>query len=74
MLSSFGALNGIWYSILSTSGMFLTNTKNQGRPVINSGGLNMGVSVCNGRVFFTSTRDGNSEIYSAAIDGTDVSA
>lgn len=72
MLSSFGALKGIWFSILSTSGMFLTNTKNQPRPVINSSGLNMGVSVCNGRVFFTSTRDGNSEIYSASIDGSDV--
>jgi TolB protein len=72
MLSSFGALKGIWFSILSNTGMFLTNTKNQPRPVITSSGLNMGVSVCGGRVFFTSTRDGNSEIYSASIDGTDV--
>jgi TolB protein len=72
MLSSFGALHGIWYSILSTAGMFITNTKNMGKPVINSSGLNMGVAVCDGRVFFTSTRDGNSEIYSASVDGSDV--
>ena len=32
----------------------------------------MGVAVCGGRVFFTSTRDGNSEIYSANTDGSDV--
>jgi TolB protein len=72
MLSSWGALKGIWYSILNTTGMYLTNTKSRERPVINSAGLNMGVSVCDGRVFFTSTRDGNSEIYSANIDGGDV--
>ena len=72
MLPSFGALHGIWYSILSTAGMYITNTKHRERPVINSSGLNMGVSVCDGRVFFTSTRSGNSEIYSAAIDGSDV--
>jgi TolB protein len=31
----------------------------------------MGPVPCNGRVYFTSTRDGNSEIYSANFDGSD---
>jgi TolB protein len=34
-------------------------------------GMNMGPMLCNGRVYFSSTRDGNSEIYSAALDGSD---
>jgi TolB protein len=72
MLSAFGAVHGIWYSVLTTSGMFLTNTKNRGKPVISGGGLNMGATICNGRVYFSSNRDGNSEIYSSSIDGTDV--
>ncbi len=72
MLSAFGALHGIWYSILSSSGMFITNTKHREAPVISSSGLNMGVTVCNGRVYFSSSRDGNSEIYSANLDGGDV--
>jgi len=32
----------------------------------------MGATICNGRVYFSSNRDGNSEIYSSSIDGTDV--
>jgi TolB protein len=72
MLSAFGAVHGIWYSVLTTAGMFLTNTKNRGKPVITGGGLNMGATVCNGRVYFSSNRDGNSEIYSSSIDGGDV--
>lgn len=72
MLSAFGAMKGIWYSVLSRGGMFITNTKNREKPVISSTGLNMGVSVCDGRVYFSSTRDGNSEIYSATTEGGDV--
>jgi TolB protein len=72
MLSAFGAMHGIWYSVLTRNGMFITNTKNREKPVISGGGLNMGVSVCDGRVYFSSTRDGNSEIYSANTDGGDV--
>jgi TolB protein len=72
MLSAFGASHGIWYSVLSRSGMFVTNTKSREQPVVTSTGLNMGVTVCGGRVYFSSTRDGNSEIYSAGIDGGDV--
>lgn len=71
MLPSFGP-GGIWYSILSEAGMFITNTAAKGRPIITGNGLNMGVSLCGGRAYFSSTRDGNSEIYSSALDGSDV--
>jgi TolB protein len=71
MLPSFGANAGVWYSMLTDMGSYLTNTKNRERPVISGNGLNMGPSVCGGRVYFSSTRDGNSEIYSAALDGSD---
>lgn len=72
MLPAFGAVGGAWYSVLSELGGIITNTKARERPVITGNGLNMGPSVCNGRVYFSSTRDGNSEIYSAAMDGSGV--
>jgi len=71
MLPSFGP-GGIWYSRLTDMGMFITNTGAHGRPLIDGDGLNMGPTICNGRVYFTSTRDGNSEIYSAKTDGTEL--
>lgn len=71
MLPSFGP-GGIWYSILTTRGMFITRTGMNERPLIDGPGMNMGVSPCGDRVVFSSTRDGNSEIYSALPDGTDV--
>ncbi|MCG8555337.1 MAG: hypothetical protein MJD61_08635, partial [Proteobacteria bacterium] len=71
MLPSFGA-GGVWYSVLTKRGMFITNTRSGQRPVIRGAGLNMGVSVCGQRVYFSSTRSGNSEIYSARVDGSDV--
>ena len=72
MLSAFGSSKGVWYSVLSEAGMYITNTKSRGAPVITGSGLNMGVSICGGRAFFSSSRDGNSEIYSANLDGSDV--
>lgn len=71
MLPNFGR-GGIWYSVLGPTGMFITNTQHREQPVITGSGLNMGVSLCNGRAYFSSTRDGNSEIYSANFDGSDV--
>jgi TolB protein len=71
LLPSFGA-RGVWYSRLTSFGMFITNAAAKAAPVIESDGLNMGAAECNNRVYFTSTRDGNSEIYSAALDGSDV--
>ena len=74
MLPAFGP-GGVWYSILTETGMFITNTRAEPAesPIIDAAeALNMGPSICGGRVYFTSTRDGNSEIYSSALDGTDV--
>jgi len=71
MLPAFGR-GGVWYSILTENGMFITRTGIEERALIEGGGLNMGVSVCGNRVFFSSTRDGNSEIYSANLEGEDI--
>jgi TolB protein len=71
MLPAFGR-GGIWYSILTENGMFITRTGVNERPIIDAEGLNMGISVCGDRAYFSSTRDGNAEIYSASLDGTDV--
>ncbi|MBX3272722.1 MAG: PD40 domain-containing protein [Sandaracinaceae bacterium] len=71
MLPAFGR-GGVWYSILTEDGMFVTRTGISERPIIEGGGLNMGVSICGDRVFFSSTRDGNSEIYSANLEGGDI--
>lgn len=71
MLPSFGRRT-VWFSRLTPMGMYITNSAARDRRIIESGGLNMGISLCRGRVYFSSTRDGNSEIYSAALDGTRV--
>jgi TolB protein len=72
MLPQFGQNGGVWYSKLTDTGAFITNTRNHEQPVIKSSGLNIGAEICNGRVYFSSSRDGNNEIYSAALDGTDL--
>jgi TolB protein len=71
MLPSFGQNGGLWYTKVSDTGSFITNTKMREQPVIKGNGLNMGPVLCNGRVYYSSSRDGNSEIYSAAMDGSD---
>jgi TolB protein len=71
MLPSFGP-GGVWFSRLTETGMFITHSNANDRRIIDGDGLNMGPSVCGGRVFFTSTRDGNSEIYAADVDGSNV--
>jgi len=71
MLPNFGP-GGVWFSVLSDTGMFITHSNAKGKPMIQGNGLNMGVTLCGGRAYFSSTRDGNSEIYSAKPDGTDV--
>ncbi len=72
MLPAFGP-GGIWYSVLTETGMFITRSNAEERPILDAPeSINMGASICGGRVYFTSTRDGNAEIYSANPDGTDV--
>lgn len=71
MLPAFGR-GGVWYSVLTENGMFITRTGVNEAPIIDGDGLNMGVSICGDRAYFSSTRDGNAEIYSSSLDGTDV--
>jgi TolB protein len=71
MLPSFGP-GGIWYSVLTPDGMFITRAGSGDKPLIKGNGLNMGVTACAGRMVFSSTRDGNSEIYSSNADGSGV--
>ena len=71
MLPAFGP-GGIWYSVLSPAGMFITRSRTNDKPIIRGNGLNMGVAPCGGRIVFSSTRDGNAEIYSARPNGSDV--
>lgn len=71
MLPAFGP-GGVWYSVLSPDGMFITRAGSSDKPLIRGNGLNMGVTACGNRMVFVSTRDGNSEIYSANTDGSDV--
>lgn len=72
MLPSFEPSGHIWFTKLTETGSFITRSGMEGKPVITGSGLTMGPVVCHGRIFFTSTRDGNSEIYSASMSGTDV--
>jgi len=71
MLPAFGP-GGIWYSVLTPDGMYLTRAGSGDKPILRGSGLNMGAAPCAGRIVFSSTRDGNAEIYSAAADGSDV--
>ncbi len=70
MLPGFGPNNRIWWTVLTRGGMFISHTGLRGRPILEGNGLNMAPSICNDKVFFVSSRDGNSEIYSANLDGT----
>jgi TolB protein len=72
MLPSFGQTGGVWYSMVTPNGSYITNTKNREKPVISGSGLNVGPVICNGRLYFSSSRDGNSEIYTASLEGTDL--
>ncbi len=70
MLPSFGPDDNIWFTRLTPTGMFVSHTGVRGRPVLEGNGLNMAPAICNGKVFFVSSRDGNSEIYSSSLDGS----
>ena len=71
MLPSFGK-GSIWYTRMTKQGMFITNTRAGGRRVIGGKGITMAPSVCGERVYFASSRSGNSEIYSSNLDGTGI--
>lgn len=71
MLPSFGK-GSIWYTRMTKQGMFITNTRAGGRRVIGGKGITMAPSVCGERVYFSSSRSGDPEIYSSKLDGTDI--
>ncbi|QQR90707.1 MAG: PD40 domain-containing protein [Myxococcales bacterium] len=71
MLPSFGP-GGIWYSVLTKFGMFITRSGKNEKAVFSGTGMNMGVTACGNRLFFTSTRTGNAEIFSSDLEGNDL--
>ena len=71
MLPAFGK-GSIWYTRMSQQGMFITNTRAGGRRVIGGKGITMAPAICGERMYFTSSRSGNYEIYSANLDGSDL--
>ncbi|MCS6797393.1 MAG: hypothetical protein NZ898_02490 [Myxococcota bacterium] len=60
----------VWFTRLTPRGVFITHSEAAGARIIESSGMNMGPVPCGNRLLFSSSRDGNSEIYSARLDGT----
>lgn len=71
MLPNFGK-GSIWYTRMTREGMFITNTRAGGRRVIGGKGITMAPSVCGNRVYFSSSRAGNPEIFSSNLDGSGI--
>lgn len=69
MLPAFGK-GSIWYTRMTKQGMFITNTRAGGKRIIGGKGINMAPALCGDRVYFVSSRSGNTEIYSSNLDGT----
>lgn len=72
LLPMFDEKNRIWFTRMTDDGMFISRTGVKGKPIVSAKGLNMAPSYCHGRLYFTSSREGNSEIYSANEDGGDI--
>lgn len=72
MLPAFDSSGRVWFTRLTPTGTYITHNRANNRRVISGDGLNMAPSVCGGRVYFSSSRSGNSEIYSARLDGSDL--
>ena len=71
MLPSFGK-GSIWYTRMTKEGMFITNTRVGGRRIVGGKGITMAPAVCGDRVYFSSSRSGNPEIYSSNLDGSGI--
>lgn len=71
MLPSFGR-GSIWYTRMTKQGTFITNTRVGGRRVIGGKGITMAPEICGQRLYFASSRSGNSEIYSSNLDGSSI--
>ena len=68
MLPAFGK-GAIWYTRMSTQGMFITNTRVGGKRIVGGKGITMAPAICGERMYFSSSRSGNYEIYSSNLDG-----
>jgi TolB protein len=68
MLPTFGK-GSIWYTRMTKQGTFITNTRVGGKRVIGGKGITMAPAICGERMYFSSSRSGNYEIYSASLDG-----
>jgi len=53
----------VWYSVVTEQGVFITRSGARDRPLIAGSGTTNGATHCGAKLFFTSTRDGNSELY-----------
>ena len=71
MLPNFGA-GAIWYTRMTAQGTFITNTRVGGKRLIGGTGITMAPAICGGRIYFSSSRSGNYEIYSSNLEGKDV--
>ncbi len=72
MLPSFDDQHRVWFTRIQATGMFITHSGSGERPVIHGDGIHMAPEVCGDRVYFVSSRDGNSEIYSSSLEGRNV--
>ncbi|RLB48670.1 MAG: hypothetical protein DRJ42_22680 [Deltaproteobacteria bacterium] len=69
-LPAFGP-GGVFYSVATPTGVFITRSGLDDRPLVGGRRTNMGARYCHGRLYFASSRDGNTDIYSVLPDGTD---
>ncbi|MEM9193312.1 MAG: hypothetical protein AAGF12_29320 [Myxococcota bacterium] len=70
-LPSIGPEGHVWFSVAEPTGVYVTRT-GPNPAELRTGGTNMGAVVCGRRVFYAAIVDGNTDIYSADLDGGDV--
>jgi TolB protein len=71
-LPAFGPA-GVFYSVATPTGVFITESGTNDHPIVGGARTNMGARFCAGRLYFASSRDGNTDIYSVRPDGSDES-
>jgi hypothetical protein len=71
-LPAFGPA-GVFYSVATPTGVFITESGTNDQPIVGGARTNMGARFCAGRLYFASSRDGNTDIYSVRPDGSDES-
>jgi len=69
-LPAFGP-DRVFYSVATPTGVFITASGLGEHPIVGGFRTNMGARYCAGRLYFASSREGNTDIYSVALDGTD---